>query len=199
MFSFERRRLKLCIYCSIATLAISSSQFIFSTNFEGFVIKKKRWMMFSKLTSFFVSRAFSKRVEAHKAIRILQRNFTAHLTLRQWDWWKLYVRIKPLLGVNRQDEELRAKDNEIKQVSEKLDKTTLELNVGTGSYCNNQTVLYTTVLHVKYELNCALTTVNFTHMHWNVAEKSAVGSKQNLEAGNGSSWCRPARKPHYIL
>ena len=76
-----------------------------------------------------VLRAFSKRVEAHKAIRILQRNFTAHLTLRQWDWWKLYVRIKPLLGVNRQDEELKAKENEIKQVSEKLDKTTLELNV----------------------------------------------------------------------
>lgn len=73
-------------------------------------------------------KAFSKRVEAHKAIRILQRNFTAHLTLRQWDWWKLYVRIKPLLGVNRQDEELKAKENEIKQVSEKLDKTTLELN-----------------------------------------------------------------------
>ncbi|XP_075260302.1 uncharacterized protein LOC142351925 isoform X3 [Convolutriloba macropyga] len=73
-------------------------------------------------------KAFSKRVEAHKAIRILQRNFSAHLKLRQWDWWKLYVRIKPLLGVNRQDEELRAKEGELKQVAEKLDKTQLELN-----------------------------------------------------------------------
>ena len=74
-------------------------------------------------------RAFSKRVEAHKAIRILQRNFAAHLKMRQWDWWKLYVRIKPLLGVNRQDEELRAKEGELKQVAEKLDKTQLELTV----------------------------------------------------------------------
>ncbi|XP_063723114.1 myosin-10-like isoform X3 [Symsagittifera roscoffensis] len=72
-------------------------------------------------------KAFSKRVEAHKAIRILQRNFAAHLKMRQWDWWKLYVRIKPLLGVNRQDEELRAKEGELKQVAEKLDKTQLEL------------------------------------------------------------------------
>jgi hypothetical protein len=34
------------------------------------------------------------------AIRILQRNCAAYLKLRNWQWWRLYTKVKPLLQVN---------------------------------------------------------------------------------------------------
>ena len=33
------------------------------------------------------------------AIRILQRNCAAYLKLRNWQWWRLYTKVKPLLQV----------------------------------------------------------------------------------------------------
>ena len=38
------------------------------------------------------------------AIRILQRNCAAYLKLRNWQWWRLYTKVKPLLQVRRTTE-----------------------------------------------------------------------------------------------
>ena len=46
-----------------------------------------------------VFRNYQKRVQQLNAIRILQRNCAAYLKLRNWQWWRLYTKVKPLLQV----------------------------------------------------------------------------------------------------
>lgn len=55
------------------------------------------------------------------AIRIIQRNCSAYLKLRNWQWWRLYTKVKPLLEVTKQEEVLSIKEEELKVVKEKLD------------------------------------------------------------------------------
>ena len=47
------------------------------------------------------------------AIAVLQRNVRKHLFLRDWRWWKLFTKVKPLLNVARTEEELKQKEDEV--------------------------------------------------------------------------------------
>jgi myosin protein heavy chain len=67
------------------------------------------------------NRNFHKRTQQLNAIRIIQRNCAAYLKLRNWQWWRLYTKVKPLLEVTKQEEKLTQKEDELKQVKEKLD------------------------------------------------------------------------------
>jgi len=63
---------------------------------------------------------YQKRVQQLNAIRILQRNCAAYLKLRNWQWWRLYTKVKPLLQVTKNDEKVMQKENELKEITEKL-------------------------------------------------------------------------------
>ena len=67
------------------------------------------------------NRNFHKRTQQLNAIRIIQRNCAAYLKLRNWQWWRLYTKVKPLLEVTKQEEKLTQKEDELKLVKEKLD------------------------------------------------------------------------------
>ncbi|XP_066148731.1 unconventional myosin-XVIIIa isoform X2 [Euwallacea fornicatus] len=43
------------------------------------------------------------------AVRCIQRNVRKFMVVRDWPWWRLLVRVTPLLNVHRTEEELRAK------------------------------------------------------------------------------------------
>lgn len=91
-------------------------------------------------------RAFAKRQQQLTAMKVIQRNCAAYLKLRNWQWWRLFTKVsiralqrrgrrlgssvpplsfsfapqvKPLLQVSRQEEEMQAKDDELKKVKEK--------------------------------------------------------------------------------
>ncbi|XP_016895941.1 myosin-9 isoform X3 [Cynoglossus semilaevis] len=64
-------------------------------------------------------RAFAKRQQQLTAMKVIQRNCAAYLKLRNWQWWRLFTKVKPLLQVSRQEEELQAKDDELLKVKEK--------------------------------------------------------------------------------
>merc|ERR1719264_445934 len=66
-------------------------------------------------------RNYVKRTQQLNAIRILQRNCAAYLKLRNWQWWRLYTKVKPLLQVTKNDEKVLQKELELKAVTEKLD------------------------------------------------------------------------------
>lgn len=68
-------------------------------------------------------RMYSRRVQQLNAIRIIQRNCSAYLKLRNWQWWRLYTKVKPLLQVTKQDEKLIQKEDELKQLKNKLEST----------------------------------------------------------------------------
>uniref|UniRef100_A0A6M2DP06 Putative myosin class v heavy chain n=1 Tax=Xenopsylla cheopis TaxID=163159 RepID=A0A6M2DP06_XENCH len=66
-------------------------------------------------------RNYQKRLQQLNAIRIIQRNCAAYLKLRNWQWWRLYTKVKPLLEVTKQEEKLTQKEDELKQVRDKLE------------------------------------------------------------------------------
>ena len=53
---------------------------------------------------------------------MLQRNIRKYLFLRDWKWWKLYTKVKPLLNVARTEDELRQKEEELNKLREKVQK-----------------------------------------------------------------------------
>merc|ERR1719357_2064800 len=67
-------------------------------------------------------RNYQKRTQQLNAIRILQRNCAAYLKLRNWQWWRLYTKVKPLLQVTKNDEKVMQKENELKETKERLEQ-----------------------------------------------------------------------------
>ncbi|XP_033983031.1 myosin-9-like isoform X2 [Trematomus bernacchii] len=64
-------------------------------------------------------KAFTKRQQQLTAMKVIQRNCAAYLKLRNWQWWRLFTKVKPLLQVSRQEEEMSAKDDELLKAQEK--------------------------------------------------------------------------------
>uniref|UniRef100_A0A668A673 Myosin-9 n=1 Tax=Myripristis murdjan TaxID=586833 RepID=A0A668A673_9TELE len=64
-------------------------------------------------------KAFAKRQQQLTAMKVIQRNCAAYLKLRNWQWWRLFTKVKPLLQVTRQEEEMQAKEEELVKVKER--------------------------------------------------------------------------------
>lgn len=56
------------------------------------------------------------------AVRTIQRNARIYGELREWPWWQLYTKVRPLLTATRNDEELRKKDLELALVRERAER-----------------------------------------------------------------------------
>ncbi|KAI9018456.1 nonmuscle myosin heavy chain b [Hyaloraphidium curvatum] len=61
---------------------------------------------------------FTRRVLQLRAIKVIQKNSRIYVQLREWLWWRLYAKVKPLLSVTRVDNELQRKEEEIKFLSD---------------------------------------------------------------------------------
>ena len=79
-----------------------------------------------------VARGFTQRRIAHKrlyraeATRIIQHNFQIYLDLCQNPWWRLLVKMKPLLGATRISGEVKKRDQMILQLGEKMRQEAIE-------------------------------------------------------------------------
>ncbi|XP_030640888.1 myosin-10 isoform X2 [Chanos chanos] len=67
-------------------------------------------------------RAFLKKQQQLSALRVMQRNCAAYLKLRNWQWWRLFTKVKPLLQVTRQDEEIQVREAALQKAKDKLSK-----------------------------------------------------------------------------
>lgn len=73
-----------------------------------------------------VARGYIQRRLAHKrlyraeAAKIIQQNFQVYLNMQANPWWRLFVRMRPLLGATRQSNEVKKREEEIKKLQEKL-------------------------------------------------------------------------------
>ena len=56
------------------------------------------------------------------ALDRIQRNVRAWLALRNWAWWRMYTRVKPLLSIARQEDEMRQAAEELKKTKEEMEK-----------------------------------------------------------------------------
>ncbi|XP_013860188.1 myosin-10 isoform X5 [Austrofundulus limnaeus] len=80
----------------------------------------------SAARGFLARKAFLKKQQQLSALRVMQRNCYAYLKLRNWQWWRLFTKVKPLLQVTRQDEEIQARESALLKASEKLSKVEQE-------------------------------------------------------------------------
>ncbi|XP_054903437.1 myosin-10 isoform X4 [Poeciliopsis prolifica] len=69
---------------------------------------------------FLARKAFMKKQQQLSALRVMQRNCAAYLKLRNWQWWRLFTKVKPLLQVTRQDEEIQARESALHKAQENL-------------------------------------------------------------------------------
>ncbi|XP_065898509.1 myosin-9-like [Dysidea avara] len=67
-------------------------------------------------------RAYLKRVEQSRAMKVIQSNIRSYLKLRNWPWWRLFTKVKPLLQVTNQEEERRQMETEIKRLNDRYEK-----------------------------------------------------------------------------
>ncbi len=62
---------------------------------------------------YIMRKKYRKLMEQRLAIAVIQRNVRKHLFLRDWRWWRLFTKVKPLLNVARTEDELRQKEDEV--------------------------------------------------------------------------------------
>ncbi|XP_065201687.1 unconventional myosin-XVIIIa isoform X3 [Planococcus citri] len=62
------------------------------------------------------------------AIRCIQRNVRKFMLVRDWPWWRLLVRITPLLNVHRTEQELKTKTEELEAFRIQCEKLEQERN-----------------------------------------------------------------------
>ena len=91
-------------------------------------LEEQRDTLIRKILSRFqsVARGFLQRRSANKrlyraeASRIIQRNFQVYLDLCNNPWWRLFVRMKPLLGATRTAGEVKKRDEMIQKLELKV-------------------------------------------------------------------------------
>ncbi|CRG87628.1 Myosin-11 [Talaromyces islandicus] len=76
---------------------------------------------FQSVARGFVQRRIAnKRLYRAEATRIIQKNFHVYLDLQQNPWWKLFTKMKPLLGATRTAAEVKRRDEQIQKLEVKM-------------------------------------------------------------------------------
>jgi myosin heavy chain 9/10/11/14 len=66
-------------------------------------------------------RIANKRLYRAEATRVIQRNLNVYLDLQSNPWWKLFVRMRPMLGATRTAGEVKKRDEKIEQLQAKIE------------------------------------------------------------------------------
>lgn len=79
-------------------------------------------MLQAQIRAYIMKKNYKRMLEQRLALSVLQRNTKKYLSLRNWSWFKLYAKVKPLLSVARQEEEFKAKEEEFNKLKENFEK-----------------------------------------------------------------------------
>lgn len=52
-------------------------------------------------------------------LAVIQRNVRKFLFLRNWSWWKIYIKVQPLLSIARAEDDMKEKEEELRKAQEK--------------------------------------------------------------------------------
>jgi myosin heavy subunit len=87
--------------------------------------EKLAWLMtgFQAAIRWYCGQTDCKRkIEQRAGLLILQRNVRQWCTLRTWEWFKLYGKVKPLLKAGKEGEEMDKLNSKITELEESLSK-----------------------------------------------------------------------------
>uniref|UniRef100_A0A3Q2Y746 Myosin, heavy chain 11a, smooth muscle n=1 Tax=Hippocampus comes TaxID=109280 RepID=A0A3Q2Y746_HIPCM len=122
---------------------------------------------------FLARKAFAKRQQQLTAMKVIQRNCAAYLKLRNWQWWRLFTKVKPLLQVTRQEEEMSLKEEELQKSKENAAKYESELN--------EITLKHTTILEERNALQEQLQAETELYAEAEEMRVRLAAKKQELE------------------
>ena len=74
------------------------------------------------IRGYLMRRNYKKLQDQRVALSVIQRNIRKWLLLKNWHWWKLYLRVKPLLNVARAEDEMKKKEEEFAKMKEDHEK-----------------------------------------------------------------------------
>ena len=69
---------------------------------------------------------FLKILNRTMAVRTIQHNARLYLALRQWPWWTVYSRLRPMLAASEGNEELRRRERELTLMKERAQRDAQE-------------------------------------------------------------------------
>merc|ERR1712168_399225 len=61
---------------------------------------------------------YKKMCDQRVGLAVIQRNVRKFFAIRNWPWWKLYIKVQPLLSIARAEEEMKEKEEELKKAME---------------------------------------------------------------------------------
>jgi len=78
---------------------------------------------FQAATRMYTARRQMKKIlNRAAAVRTIQRNARLYVQLREWPWWQMYSKVRPLLKATRHDEELKRKQVELTLITERAER-----------------------------------------------------------------------------
>ncbi|KAK0404980.1 hypothetical protein QR680_017737 [Steinernema hermaphroditum] len=97
-----------------------------------------------------------RRLEQRAGLLIVQRNVRSWCTLRTWEWFKLYGKVKPMLKAGKEAEEMEKLSGEIGQLRENLakeEKLRKELEETSTKLLEEKNGLFTNLENTKGQLS----------------------------------------------
>ncbi|XP_072168144.1 myosin-16-like isoform X1 [Diadema setosum] len=83
-------------------------------------------MLQAQIRGYLARIEFKKMLDQRIGLAVIQRNVRKYLILRNWPWWRLYTKVKPLLNVARAEDEMKAKDELLQKAKDNLKKEEAE-------------------------------------------------------------------------
>ncbi|KRG01666.1 uncharacterized protein Dmoj_GI10098, isoform H [Drosophila mojavensis] len=113
----------------VASYRIGPSQILFRSGVLNELEAKRDVLLSDRIIQlqalcrgYLARKKMSQRRVQELAVRCIQRNVKAFLAVRDWPWWRLLVRVTPLLNVHRTEEQLKIANEELIMLRAKLEK-----------------------------------------------------------------------------
>ncbi|KAJ8318328.1 hypothetical protein KUTeg_003419 [Tegillarca granosa] len=79
-------------------------------------------MFQAHIRGYLMRKSYKHLQDQRVGLSIIQRNIRKWLILRNWQWWKLYAKVKPLLSIARAEEEMKKKMEEFDKLKADYEK-----------------------------------------------------------------------------
>jgi len=76
----------------------------------------------ARIRGYVIRKNYTKLQDQRTGLSIIQRNIRRWMSMRNWQWWKLYTRVKPLLNQAKQEDELKKQAEEFEATKAELAK-----------------------------------------------------------------------------
>ncbi|XP_059177767.1 myosin heavy chain, striated muscle-like isoform X1 [Physella acuta] len=80
-------------------------------------------MFQANIRGYLMRKSYKKLQDQRIGLSVIQRNIRKWLGLKNWLWWRLYVKVKPLLNIARAEDDMKKKEEELEKTKTELEKT----------------------------------------------------------------------------